>query len=65
MSVRRTGSPISTAECSLPPTAYTLRPKGVQCAMKAATSSTPSAIKAPSEIDMDSPNVQRHWARSE
>ena len=46
MSVRRTGRPISTAECSLPPIAYTARPKGVQCAMNTAASSTATAITA-------------------
>ncbi|CKU68070.1 Uncharacterised protein [Mycobacterium tuberculosis] len=34
------------AECSLPPMAYTARPKGVQCAMKIAASSTATAITA-------------------
>jgi len=56
---------MSTAECSLPPTAYTLRPNGVQCATKMAASSTAMAISAPSESEAPSHSSRRHCAIAE
>ncbi|KVD43329.1 hypothetical protein WI85_28725 [Burkholderia ubonensis] len=45
--MRATGNPISSAERSLPPIAYTLRPKRVKCATWIATNKVASATSAP------------------
>ncbi len=49
--VGTTGSPISTADCSLPPMAYTVRPNWVERATSVATATTTRAARAPADSD--------------
>ncbi len=60
--VAATGSPISRAEASLPPSAYTQRPKRVQCASHMPSATVTSAISAPIDSEAPAPIGTRNWA---
>src|SRR5690606_31731234 len=60
--VRSTGRPIRCADCTLPPIAYTVRPKRVFAASSAPTATTSRAMSAPAEIEVRPPSGMRRLA---
>jgi hypothetical protein len=62
MTVLYTGNPISSAEDSLPPIAYTVRPNCVRCASQAPSSTTPTAMSALTDSDESPPMGMRACA---